>query len=130
YLQFFQTNSSNRYNGSSAVLPINTFPNMDIGWEETNEINLGLDFELFNSRLRGGVDVYSRKTKGGLVNTPIPLELGASTYFSNFIDVSNKGVEVSLGGDIVKNDDFTWSTNINWSFNRNKLDKLNGANIN
>lgn len=130
YLQFFQTNSSNRYNGSSAVLPINTFPNTEIGWEETNEINLGLDFEFFNSRLRGGVDVYSRKTKGGLVNTPIPLELGASTYFSNFIDVTNKGVEVSLGGDIVKNDDFTWSTNINWSFNRNKLDKLHGANIN
>ena len=130
YLQFFQTNSSNRYNGNSAVLPINTFPNPEIGWEETSEINLGLDFELFNSRIRGSVDVYSRKTKGGLVNTPIPLELGASTYFSNFIDVTNKGVEVSLGGDIVKNDDFTWSTNINWSFNRNKLDKLNGANIN
>lgn len=130
YLQFFQTNSSNIYNGSSAVVPSNTFPNKDIGWEETSEINLGLDFELFNSRLRGGVDVYSRKTKGGLVTTPIPLELGADTYYANFVDVSNKGVEISLGGDIVKTEDFQWTANINFSLNRNKLDKLNGANIN
>lgn len=130
YLQFFQTTSSNLYNGTSAVVPSNTFPNKDIGWEETNEINLGLDFELFNSRLRGGVDVYTRKTKGGLVNTPIPYELGADTYFANFIDVSNRGVEVSLGGDIIKTEDFLWSANVNFSINRNKLDKLNGANIN
>lgn len=130
YLQFFQTTSSNLYNGTSAVVPSNTFPNKDIGWEETNEINLGLDFEFFNSRLRGGVDVYARKTKGGLVNTPIPYELGADTYFANFIDVSNRGVEVSLGGDIIKTEDFLWSANVNFSINRNKLDKLNGANIN
>ncbi|MBA6152052.1 TonB-dependent receptor [Gelidibacter maritimus] len=130
YLQFFNTASNNIYNGSSAVVPSNTFPNKDIGWEETNEINLGLDFAFFNSRLRGGVDVYSRKTKGGLVNTPIPYELGADTYFANFVDVSNKGIELSLGGDILKNDDFLWSANVNFSINRNNLDKLNGANIN
>jgi hypothetical protein len=46
------------------------------------------------------------------------------------VDISNKGVELSLGGDIVKAINFTWSSNINWSLNRNKLDKLNGANIN
>ena len=130
YLQFFKTASNDLYNGSSAVVPSNTFPNKDIGWEETREINLGLDFEFFNSRLRGGVDLYTRKTTGALVNTPLPLELGPSSYFSNFIDISNKGIEASLGGDIVRNEDFTWSANINWSLNRNKLDKLNGANIN
>ncbi len=130
YLQFFETASNDLYNGNSAVVPVNNFPNINIGWEETDEINLGLDFEFFNSRLRGGVDVYTRKTTGALVNTPLPLELGPNTYFSNFIDISNRGVEVSLGGDIIKNDNFSWSTNINWSLNRNKLDKLNGANIN
>ena len=130
YLQFFQKASDDIYNGNSAIVPNNNFPNTNIGWETTDEINLGLDFELFNSRLRGGIDVYNRKTAGALANTPLPLELGPNVYFSNFVDVSNKGVEVSLGGDIVRNDNFTWSTNINWSLNRNKLDKLNGANIN
>ncbi|MCB0447355.1 MAG: SusC/RagA family TonB-linked outer membrane protein, partial [Gelidibacter sp.] len=130
YLQFFKTASDNIYNGNSAVVPSNNFPNTDIGWEETDEINLGLDFALFNSRLRGGIDVYSRKTTGALVSTPVPLELGPNSYFANFIDVSNRGVELSIGGDIIKTEDFTWTTNINWSLNRNKLDKLNGANIN
>ncbi|WP_310994026.1 TonB-dependent receptor [Aequorivita marina] len=129
YLQFFQTNTSDIYNGGSAVIPSDNFPNVNIGWETTEEINLGLDFAFFNSRLRGSVDAYSRKTKDALVRTPFPLELGPSNYFSNFLDVSNKGVEVSIGGDIVRTDDFTWSANVNWAFNRNKLDKLKGASI-
>ncbi len=129
YLQFFETNASDIYNGSSAVIPTDLFPNLDIGWETTEEINLGLDFAFFNSRLRGSVDAYTRKTKDALVRTPFPLELGPSTYFSNFLDISNKGIEVSLGGDIVRTENFTWSTNVNWAFNRNKLDKLKGATI-
>ncbi|MCR8668734.1 TonB-dependent receptor [Aestuariibaculum sp. M13] len=130
YLQFFQKASDDIYNGNSAIVPNNNFPNTNIGWEETEEVNIGLDFSLLNSRLRGSVDVYNRKTIGALANTPLPLELGPNSYFSNFVDVSNKGIEVSLGGDIIKTEDFIWSTNINWSLNRNKLDKLNGANIN
>ncbi|WP_228547258.1 SusC/RagA family TonB-linked outer membrane protein [Nonlabens antarcticus] len=130
YLQFFETNSSDIYNGSSAIVANNTFPNKDIGWEETSEVNLGLDFGFFNSRLRGSIDVYSRKTEGALVNTPIALELGPNTYFANFIDVTNKGVELGIGGDIIQTEDFTWSARANWSLNRNKLVKLNGASIN
>jgi TonB-linked SusC/RagA family outer membrane protein len=130
FLQFFQTGSGDIYNGNSAVIPSDTFPNLEIGWETTGEINLGLDFAFFNSRLRGSIDAYTRKTEDALVRTPFPLELGPSTYFSNFLDVSNKGIEVSLGGDIIRNENFTWSTNVNWAFNRNKLDKLNGATIN
>ncbi|MEZ4792767.1 MAG: TonB-dependent receptor [Gelidibacter sp.] len=130
YLQFFQTNSNDIYNGSSAILPNDNFPNENIKWETTEEINFGLDFQLFNSRLKGSVDAYNRKTTGALVTTPIPLELGSDTYYSNFIDVTNKGVEISLGGDIIRTEDFKWNANVNWAFNRNKLDKLNGANIN
>lgn len=130
YLQFFTTSSSSVYNGSSAVLPTDNFPNQNIGWETTEEINLGLDFAFFNSRLRGNIDVYNRKTTDALVNTPLPLELGPMTYYSNLIDVSNKGIEISLGGDIIRSKNFTWSTNVNWAVNRNNLDKLKGSNIN
>lgn len=130
YRLFFLKASDNLYNGSSAVVPSNTFPNLDIGWEDTVEINLGLDFELFNSRLRGGIDVYDRKTNNALANRPIPLELGGRQFYDNFVDVSNKGVELSLGGDIFRTEDFTWSMNVNWSVNRNKLVKFNGAEIN
>ncbi|TDE04642.1 SusC/RagA family TonB-linked outer membrane protein [Flavobacterium hiemivividum] len=130
YLQFFQTQSGNIYNGNSAVVPEDNFPNPTIGWESTDEVNLGLDFGFFNNRLKGSVDVYDRKTTDALTRTPSPKELGPATYYSNFMDVTNRGVEVSIGGDIVRSEDFVWSTNVNWSFNRNKLVKLNGASIN
>ncbi|TYC12069.1 TonB-dependent receptor [Bizionia gelidisalsuginis] len=130
YELFLESNSDDIYNGNSAVVPSDDFPNKGVAWEETSEYNVGLDYEFFNSRLRGGIDVYNRKTEGALVNTPIPYELGGLRYTSNFIDIENKGVEVSLGGDIVRNDNFTWSANVNWSLNRNKLVKLQGSNIN
>ncbi|MCX7547202.1 TonB-dependent receptor [Xanthomarina sp. F1114] len=130
YIQFIGTTVADNYLGNTGLVLGNNFPNPNVGWETTEELNLGLDFGLFNSRLRGGIDVYTRKTNGALVKAPIPLELGPSTYYSNLIDVTNKGVEVSLGGDIIKNNNFTWSANINWALNRNKLVSLNGANIN
>lgn len=130
FLQFFQNTASNIYNGSSAIVPENNFPNPNIGWETTKEVNLGLDFGFFNNRIKGSFDIYDRKTTGALVKTPIPFELGPNSYFSNFMDVSNKGIEITLGGDIIRSQDFVWSTNFNWSLNRNKLEKLNGASIN
>ncbi|MEO8932747.1 MAG: SusC/RagA family TonB-linked outer membrane protein, partial [Xanthomarina sp.] len=130
YIQFIETNSGDNYEGNTGLVLGNNFPNPNIGWETTEEVNLGLDFGLFNSRLRGGIDVYSRRTDGALVKAPIPLELGPNSYYSNLIDVTNKGVELSIGGDIIKNNNFTWTANINWSINRNKLVSLKGSNIN
>ena len=130
YVQFFQNSASNIYNGNSGIIADNNFPNPGIGWETTDEVNLGLDFGFFNNRLKGSFDAYSRKTTGALVQTPISLELGPRSYYSNFMDVTNKGIEVSIGGDIIRGEDFVWSANVNWSFNRNKLVKLNGASIN
>lgn len=130
YELFFESNSDDIYNGNSAVIPSDNFPNKGVAWEETSEYNIGLDYGFFNSRLRGGIDVYNRQTTGALVRTPVPHELGGLVYTSNFIDMENKGVEISLGGDIIRSDNFTWSANVNWSLNRNKLVKLDGANIN
>lgn len=129
YEQFLGTSSVDIYNGASAVIPSNNFPNPNIGWETTKEINLGLDFAFFDSRLTGSIDAYTRKTTDALVLTPIPLELGPRSYYSNFIDVSNKGLEVSLGGELLRTEDFTWNMSVNWALNRNKLDKLRGAAI-
>lgn len=130
YLQFFGTNSSTKYGGNTAITPFNILPNNNIAWETTKEFNLGLDFKAFSHRLYGSIDAYSRKTTGALAPTPIPFELGPLTYFSNLMDVSNKGIEINIGGDLIRAEDFIWSMNLNWSTNKNKLDRLNGANIN
>lgn len=130
YLQFFSKRSQDLYGGNTAILASSTLPNRNIGWETTREVNVGLDFDLFDYRLRGSFDIYNRKTEGALAPTPVPLELGPSVYYSNLMDVSNKGVEISLGGEIIRTKDFQWSIDANWSYNRNVLEELHGANIN
>ncbi len=118
------------YNGQPAVGLGDTLANPDVSWEETNEVNFGLDFSFLNNRIRGSVDVYDRKTTGALMPTPIPVETGLSTFTSNFADMTNKGFEIELSGDILKNENFKWSAGINASQNRNTVDKLPSTYIN
>ncbi len=124
FLQFFASGdrpATALYNGQAAVGLNGTLPNLEIGWEETREHNVGLDFKFFENRLTGNIDVYNRKTTGALLPAFFPLETGALSYTANFADITNKGVELSLGGDIVRSEDFTWSAMLNISRNRNIL---------
>jgi len=129
YLQFFNINPTRGdlvYAGGQAVGISNVLANPGIRWEMTKEVNLGLDFGLFNNRLRGSVDVYDRKTTDVLLNTPFPIETGARSYTANFANLSNKGFEIEVGGDIIKTDDVVWSASVNISKNKNTIDKLAG----
>jgi TonB-dependent starch-binding outer membrane protein SusC len=132
YLLFFQksTGSNGLYNGQTAIQVSPTLPNKNIGWETTDEVNVGLDFELLKTRLFGSIDIYSRTTTGALAPTPFPREGGAAIYTSNLMDISNKGIEIELGGHILRDaQGVNWRTSFNWSMNRGKVEKLNGANI-
>lgn len=129
YKQFFVRNAGDYYNGLPAIALKATLPNKDVKWEMTTEYNGGLDFTLFNHRLYGSVDAYYRYTDGALAPAPAPLETGFPTYIANLVDVSNRGLEAEVGGDILRSDSWSWSSRFNISFNRNKLEKLNGVNL-
>ena len=122
YQQFF--GSTGTYVGVPAVGALDELANIDVKWETTDEVNIGLDFGLFNNRLRGSVDVYNKKTTGALSGFVFPLETGATTFVTNFADLTNKGFEIEIGGDPIKTKDFTWSTNLMIAQNRNTLDKF------
>lgn len=128
YMQYFTKNGS--YGGLPAVSLDNTLPNKRIQWEMTTEYNFGLDFAFFNNRLYGSFDVYHRYTDGALAASPHVMESGLTYFTANLIDMTNRGVEFEIGGDIIKTRDFTWSSSLNMSANRNKVKKLNGANLN
>ncbi|UIR55680.1 SusC/RagA family TonB-linked outer membrane protein [Sphingobacterium sp. SRCM116780] len=130
YFQFFEKGFRDNgiYNGLPAVLFSSTLPNADISWETTTEYNLGLDFGFKARRVYGSIDFYNRETKGALAPTPFPLELGPEVFTSNLVNMSNKGLELELGVDILRNKQgFNWSVAANWSFNRSKIKSLNGA---
>ena len=132
YIQYYEINTGeggNIYGDHSAVVLRNLLPNPNLRWELTDEWNIGLDFSLLNDRLYGSVDAYYRYTDGALAPAPHMLESGMSMYYDNVIDVSNRGVEISLGGDIVRTRDFSLSSTVNLSLNRNRVESLNSAQL-
>ncbi|WP_417365461.1 SusC/RagA family TonB-linked outer membrane protein [Flavobacterium beibuense] len=99
-------------------------PNPDLKWEETQQLNLGLDFTLFN-RISGSFEYYSKTTKDLLYTYQVPQPpYLVGTMLANVGELSNKGVELTLSADIINNDKFTWSVNTNFSHNKQMIEKL------
>ena len=99
--------------------------NPNLKWEQTSMLNIGLDFTLFNSRLNGTIEWYSKQTSDMLYTYKVP----TPTYVydkiaANVGDMSNKGIEVLLNLDVIRNKNFTWNTSINLAHNKNKITKL------
>jgi TonB-dependent starch-binding outer membrane protein SusC len=119
-----------RYNyGSTKVvgyLPAR-IPDTSLDWEYTNTWNVGVDFGLLNDRISGTVDWYNAQTENLLYNYQLPITSGYQDAFqTNLGRVENKGLEVSVSANIItsRNRGFTWSADVNWFFNRNKLLEL------
>ena len=106
----------------------NNLPNQDLGWERSQELNLGMNIGLFNNRISAVVEVYSRTTKDLIMKQALPTTNGFNTVTANVGRVSNKGVEILLNTVNVSNKNFNWVTSLNFAKNINKLEALpNGA---
>ncbi|MDM1292715.1 TonB-dependent receptor [Sphingobacterium sp. N143] len=98
--------------------------NQDLKWETTITRNIGLDFSLFNRKLWGTVDLYKNTTKDLLMQTTLPGITGFTSIFQNIGQTSNKGLEISLSGQLLKNADWNITAGANISFNRGNVDAL------
>ncbi|MDR2937075.1 MAG: TonB-dependent receptor, partial [Rikenellaceae bacterium] len=101
-----------------------TRANPNLRWETTVTRNAGLDFSLWKNRLYGTIDVYWNTTRDLLIVQDLPPINGYTTQMANIGQTSNRGVEVTLGGDIVRKKDWRVSANFNIGFNKSKIDKL------
>lgn len=95
--------------------------NPNLKWETTRSVNLGVDFGFFNNRLTATIDVYRKKTVDLLQSITIPLSTGYSSMYVNSGSIQNKGLEITIQGDVIRKKNFTWNTNFNIAFNRNKI---------
>lgn len=93
-------------------------------WEESDQIDGGLDVELLNNRVSLTVDVYNRTSKNMLLNDVIPAITGFNTQVVNKGNVRNRGLEVALGVRPLVGA-LKWDINANIAFNRNKVLSLN-----
>lgn len=92
-------------------------------WENTKQFDIGLDFGLLNNRISGELDFFSKKTKDLLLDIPVPAINGFSTITKNIGDMDNKGVEVTLNGNILVGQ-FKWSASVNVSTYKNEVTRL------
>ena len=99
--------------------------NPDLAWEKSTAFNIGLDFVAVNSRLRGSVEYFDRRSQDLLYNYTAPQPpFIYNTILVNVGTTKNTGVEVSLDYDVLAKKALKWTTGINWSMGSTKLTKL------
>lgn len=114
------------YNGEwiKTIRP-NSNANPDLRWEKKKEINIGLDFGLFEDRLTANIDYYSRKTDGLLWDYTVPSPPYLfSSMVANAGSMKNTGIEVGVTYMPIQTNDFNWTTSANYSTNKNELVSL------
>ncbi|UIR56247.1 SusC/RagA family TonB-linked outer membrane protein [Sphingobacterium sp. SRCM116780] len=119
----YSVSATSGYNEYSGAL-ISQIGNKDLTWERTFTSGVGVDAALFNNRARFSVDYYNKKTDNILYNVPISGLTGVTAIWKNIGKMQNRGVELTLGGDIIRKNDLTWSLDINLGHNKNKLTEL------
>jgi TonB-linked SusC/RagA family outer membrane protein len=103
---------------------VSKLENKSVTWEKNANFNVGLESKLFDNRLTFEAEYFSRKTTDLLLSYPMALSTGFSGYNANVGDILNQGIEFTLGGDIIKTQDFTWNTTVMGGYVKNKVEKL------
>ncbi len=111
------------YLGLSGLAPVQ-LENPNLTWETTEQTNAGVDLRFFGSRLNFTFDYYIKKTHGLLLEVLLPTSSGYASSVQNVGNVQNKGVELQLGSTNIVRNDFSWRTDFNIAFNRNKVTSL------
>lgn len=108
---------------------VSAYGNSDLKWQKTLKRNVGVDFELFNSKLSGFFNYYSDNSKDVLVDVTMPPSLGFNTYKANLGEVQNKGYELNLRATLLSNPARRQFVNVFGSAvqNKNTLRKLSNA---
>ncbi len=115
-------------NNGSASYTLYTKGNKDITWETNTNLNIGIEFGLFNDRLTGSFEFYNRKTTDMLYFKTVPSSLGYTGYYDNIGDMRNSGIELMLRGSVIRTKDIDWSLNLNLTHNSNKVTMLPAEN--
>ena len=131
-------NSNNAYNGGLGYNIAFGYP--DLTWESTRSYNIGLDFEMFKSKLRGSFDRYSRRTDRLFIADPVVPAVGVNgtlpipntnqniIFKNSDATVTNEGYELSLAYDVIKTASTTLTIRGNGSYNKNRVDNIRANN--
>ena len=115
------TGSSSSYRTLAATKNANP----DLKWERTGMFNVGIDFGFFNNRLTGTIEYYDKRTKDLIFDYTVSTNrYPYGTMTANVGEISNKGIELTINATPVITRNFTWSTTLNISHNKNNVESL------
>lgn len=98
-----------------------------LGWEKTAQFNAGVDFSVLNNRLSGSIEYYDGNTSNLIMPKTLPAVSGYVQKLENVGRTRNSGFEVTLSSVNIQRENFSWSTDLNWSNNREEIvELLNG----
>ena len=112
-----------QYGGNPSIAQTSV-PNPELQWEEGMKKNIGLDFAILNDRLSVIIDYYDNYTDKLFISQKLPLESGLGSLDVNAGKMSNKGVDLSIEGFLIKKNDISFSLYGNLNYNKNRIEDL------
>lgn len=104
---------------------VSSYGNPSLRWEKTGSLDIGADFSMFNSKLYGSIDVYNKQGKDLIVSMSIPSVNGTTSQKLNAAEMTNKGIELTLGSQMdIFGSDITWTGGLTFSYNKNEITSL------
>ena len=107
----------------------NLMPNKNLKWEKTTQWNFGVDFSFLKGRIGGTLDLYTSTTKDLLMRMAVPSLSGYPAMMANIGKTSNKGLELTLNLIPVMTKDFTWNSNFNFAWQKDKIEELSNGKV-
>ena len=121
YLQVFDT-GYNQLDNTGVISSQFVDPNLT--WEKTALQNFGTEFTLFEGKLQGSIEYYSKESIDLIINKPLALSTGNESIKTNIGAIKNSGIEFSFNSMVVKKDDLTVDLGVNFSFDKNEISEL------
>ena len=101
-------------------------PSVELQWESNKTLNVGVDMGFLGQRITVSPEFYLNKSSHLLLNSKMPASSGYTTMLRNIGKTRNIGFDLSVSSVNIQSKDFTWSTDLNLSFNRNRIEALSG----
>ena len=118
---FFDLGSNSNTEGGVLLASVAT---PELRWEKQNTLNTGISFSFFGRRLFGELEFYKKNVNDLIFSVPQPLSSAVTSVYRNIGSMYNQGVELQLGGDIIRNNDFAWNLITNWTIFKNEITNL------
>ncbi|ANE52232.1 SusC/RagA family TonB-linked outer membrane protein [Flavisolibacter tropicus] len=122
YQSFYNVGQNN--NTEPGAAQSTTSANPALKWEKNNSFDVALDFGLLKNRINGSVEYFDRRSDNLLFRVPPPVSSGTLSDPQNAGSMYNKGIEVSVNGDVIRKHDFNWNLGVNWTTFENKITKM------